>query len=607
MKNKVLKECITIFIIVLFLGVLNYICLGFAKNGIDAPISYSGGDDFTQAMSIKTYIEKGWIGKNDLLGAPYDMTFYDFPTNFLMNVDNLNTFIFSRFTNNPFVVFNIQYIWTIMLCAIVAFIVLRCLKINRIFAILGSILYGMSPYIYSRGMGHFCLGACEFIPLSILLCVWGMEDDEQYLSMVGGIKSFFSNKKNIGMLICSLLIANNGMGYYPFFTCFFLCIVTIINVFRTKKVACIKKTVLPICCIVLFMLLALIPVFIYKIINGSNNIASRSISDLEYYGLKVMQFFVPTNNHHIGIVKKAVSAYNAQAPLVNENFTSYLGVFACAGFLISLIISFIPIKKQREMNIIKLFSKLSIWAILFFSIGGFVVLFCFLTGLRSFRGFNRVSIFIEFMGIATLCLCLQKLFELEWLKKRYILFRVCQIAIAGFALFCIWEQHPDMTENNNARAFSKSLKKNDIDFVSQIESMLQENDAVFQLPYHKYPEGGAVNNMSNYHLLAGYLNSSKLRWSYGGIKGRESDKWNEKVSALPTEKMINAIVQSGFRGIYIDSRAYTEGELQELCTRIEFALQNQKPVVSENRTLYFYNLYDYVEKHPELINLPIYE
>lgn len=606
-KKNCLSNILSVLFIVFMLTSVNFVCIGFAKNGINAPISYGGGDGFSEARIVKNIIQTGWNLSNNNIGAPYSASTFDFPSEFLMNVDFLGMKFFSLFSKDPYTVFNLQFLYTFSLCGIISFIVLRLIGVELVFSILGAILYGMSPYIYSRGMGHYCLGACYFVPLSILLCVWALEDDEEYLSLKNGIKSFLFYKKNLTMILCCLLIANNGIGYYPFFTCFFLCITAIIIVFKEKNFSCMKKSIVPIVCIIFFMSLALTPVFIYKITNGSNDVARRNIAETEVYALKTTQLFIPTNKHHTEKWLKIVSEYNSQAPLINENITAYLGLFSCIGFLLSLIFSFIPLKNTKQNENIKLFSKLSIWALLFFSIGGFVTLFCLVSGIRSLRGFNRVSIFIEFMAIATLCLSVQKFFELDYLKKHRVIYKISQFLFAAFALLCIYEQHPSRFQNNNARAYYKALRQNDLDFVKKIESLLQENDAVFQLPYHKYPEAGPVRNMSDYDLFAGYINSTKLRWNYGGMKGRKSDKWNEKVSSLEMNKMIPAIVQSGFRGMYIDSRAYTSEELKELCASIESILSNEKPIISGNGFLYFYNLYPYLEQHSELQNLEIFD
>lgn len=578
-----------ILLSVLLIG-MNFICLGFAQNGLDAPLSYDTGDDLSEGVNIKSIAEHGWLWENTRLGAPYTQFFHDFQASFLMNFENACTFAITRFTKDPFIAFNIQFLLAIVFCGATSFIVLRQLKVSRLLALAGAILYATSPYIYNRLMGHFILGACYFVPLSILLCVWAAREGGDYPS---------SKRNIISTAVICLLVANNGAGYYPFFTCFFLCVTGLITVLKTGRISRAKAVLIPICLIVFFMMLSLVPTFVYKLKEGSNNITGRSIADLELYGLKVVQLFLPTNGHHPSFIKNIVAEYNSSAPLVNENQMAYMGVFACTGLVAMMFMTFLPFKPERH-TALSLFPKLSIWAMLFFSIGGIISLFCLVTGFRSLRGFNRISIFIAFMSIAALCLLLQNLLELEINKKNKVVRTGCRALIALFVLYCIWEQHPSLSIYGNALATNKIARKNDLEFVQHIESQMGENDMILQLPYHKYPEAGSVRDMRDYSHFRGYLNSRKLRWSYGGMKGRRSDMWNERISNLPINRMIPAIAQSGFRGIYIDSRAYEEEKLEALCRSIEEILEDEKPFESGDKTLLFYNLYPYLDKHPEL-------
>lgn len=578
-----------IFLSVLLIG-MNFVCLGFAQNGLDAPLSYDTGDDLSEGVNIKSIAEHGWLWENTRLGAPYTQFFHDFQASFLMNFENVCTFIITRFAKDPFIAFNIQFLLAIVLCGIISFIVLRQLKVSRLLALAGAILYATSPYIYNRLMGHFILGACYFVPLSILLCVWAEQDEKSYLS---------SKQSIIATVAICLLVANNGVGYYPFFTCFFLCVTGLIIVLRTGRISRSKVVLIPICLIVFFMMLSLLPTFVYKLKEGSNNITGRPLADLEQYGLKIVQLFLPTNDHHPSFIKRIVEKYNSSAPLVNENIMAYIGVFACIGLVAMMFMSFLPFDPKRHVAL-SLFPKLSIWAMLFFSIGGIISLFCLVTGFRSLRGFNRISIFIAFMSITAFCLLLQNLLGLEFVKRRKVVGYGVRALIALFVLYCVWEQHPSLSIYGKALAANKFARQNDLEFVQHIESQMGENDMILQMPYHKYPEAGPVKEMSDYSHFRAYLNSSKLRWSYGGMKGRKSDMWNERISTLPMNRSIPVIAQAGFKGIYIDSRAYAEEELEVLCRSIEDILEDEKPFVSGDKKLLFYNLYPYLAKHPEL-------
>ena len=593
---------VVLIAICLFLFAVNFVCLGFASNGISSPLQYGGGDTEFEYYCIKGICDNGWFWGNDKIGAPYGTNMFDFPVVFILNFENLLTKIVTLFSKSPFIVFNILYLFTFVLCGITSFFVLRTIGVKRVFSAVGAIVFGMSPYIYNRGVAHFSLGACYFIPLSILLCFWSYFEDDRYLKL----KGFFTYKKNIFTVVFALLIANNGIGYYPFLTCFFLCIIALMRLFEHKTISAVVVPFKIVFLIVLFMLLAVSPCLVYKALQGSNDIARRELAEQEVYGLKLILLFLPLNYHGITKLGNFVNRYLLSAPLITENRLSYLGFFACVGFLISTLYFFVTKIDSEKTKRQMVLCKLNLSAVLFFTIGGFIVLFSLVTNMRFMRAFNRVSIYIEFMSIVALCLFLQQIRESSYINQNNVRKYVFYVFFGLFFLFCIWEQHPSYHGYSDALKYNKACYENDDRFIKQIEKQLSENDAVFQFPYHKFPESGPVNSMSDYGLFRAYLHSSKLRWSYGGMKGRKSDRWNEKVSYLPMEQLIPVIVQSGFRGIYIDARAYKDSELKKLCLNIESVLTTGPSFVSDDKLLYFYNLYNYAENHPDLIGLPVF-
>ena len=123
-------------------------------------------------------------------------------------------------------------------------------------------------------------------------------------------------------------------------------------------------------------------------------------------------------------------------------------------------------------------------------------------------------------------------------------------------------------------------------FVSGIESMVEEGAMIYQLPYHKYPEGESVNNMGDYQLFAGFIHSDKLRFSYGSVKGRQGDEWNESVSKMDYPDMADELKKTGFAGIYIDRTAYVETEWKALEQELS-DITGSTPYVSENGCLSF--------------------
>jgi phosphoglycerol transferase len=98
----------------------------------------------------------------------------------------------------------------------------------------------------------------------------------------------------------------------------------------------------------------------------------------------------------------------------------------------------------------------------------------------------------------------------------------------------------------------------DEDFIHKIEASLPENSAIYQLPYVPFPESGPVNDLSVYQLGTGFISSKTLRWSFGGMKGREGDLFYRALSKETVAKQLDVIKRLGFAGIYIDRRGFAD-------------------------------------------------
>ena len=564
---------------------------GFFNVGISTPLAYQGEDDFQWYFLSKSIHDNGWFWHNDYLGAPYGQNIYDFPAFFQMNFENLMMKIFYYFTNSPIATVNCQFIFNFGFSATVSYLVFEVLGKNRFIAMVGSVLYALAPYIQGRGIGHLCLSAAYFVPLSILLCVWCFEEDNQYLRLN---RSFFNNKKNVVTLIAIVLIANSGWGYYAIFTCFFLVVTATIKIVNTKRISEAITSVKIIGSIFLLFVLNVVPVLVYEVSHGNNlNIASRYILDGELYALKISYFFIPTvNTHGIAILEKFKNLYYSSMPLVTENATGYLGLAGIIGFVFSLfVIMRINENGDEENRRNKFLSQLVIFAILFSTVGGF-------SGLISvffhfIRGYCRIAIFIDFICILLFLYLLKAIFKrICKIQKNKIKYVVSVGIVCLMLIACLSDLIPPKDTYSETFANNYVSYTSDKDFVEQVEASMKDGDMIFQLPYDSFPESGPIGNMGAYQLFTGYLYSHNLKWSFGGVKNRESDQWYSYAASLGVPEMIEYITSEGFKGLYIDKRAYSDEEISNLRTEIENVVQIE-PLISENGNLIFYNLYSY--------------
>ena len=136
------------------------------------------------------------------------------------------------------------------------------------------------------------------------------------------------------MLFRSLLIANNGIAYYAFFTCMFLGITGISKTIKEKKFRYLAKMCGMIAPIIFFMALSLIPSMMYQLKNGFL-LTSRQVGDSELYAMKIIQLLIPYKDYGIQKLQDFHSEYY-EVFTFTEAFMSYLGLVAGFGFLFLL-------------------------------------------------------------------------------------------------------------------------------------------------------------------------------------------------------------------------------------------------------------------------------
>ncbi len=580
---------------------LAYIFLGLAKTGLDVPYGYYGEDDFSELVATKLLGEQFWSWYNPRVAAPFGNYAFDFLANMFNGFDLLLTKLFYLFTNNFAVAFNLRYLAIFPLSAIISYTVLRALGLNYVFSAFGGLVYSLSPYIFYRGVIHLSLSTCYFIPLSILLCVWAMADKEPCLKFE---RCFFKKPKNWLIILFAMLIANNGIGYYAFLTCFFLCIVAVCNLLNTKDLRSVLPPIKIIGCILVFFVIALAPALIFKLTaEGHASGMLRGSADAEIYGLKIMQLLLPLDGNGIGFLQEFIDNYNAQMPLVNENRSAYLGIAGICGLAIALVSLFKTKREENGDSTVGVLVRMTVFGILFATVGGFSSIVGVIV--PFLRGFNRISIFLLFICLYIFLVTLQGAWDK--LKDKVKWKKIC--AICGFAIFtaiCVFDLLPAYGSNDAQLAANEANFKSDAAFVEQIEKELGKDARVYQLPYHKYPESGPVNAMADYHLYTGFIHSDTLKWSYGGTKGRDSDLWCEYVNNLDTAEMINYICRGGFTGIYIDARAYSADGLASLKGEIE-NVTGTTPLVSANGNLIFYNLKAYISTNGIVYDKSVYD
>ena len=571
-KNKTEYISVTILLAMTFLIMI----LAFKMWNMDitVPAAYEGGDEMGLLTNAKMLVQQGWCLSTNRLGAPFSGEYYDFTANVMHNFDLFTLKIFAMISGNAAVAFYLEYFSIFVFAAIISYFVMRELKIANWISICGSLTFAFSPFIIMRGTKHIVLSTCYFIPLSILLCIWLYEREDIFYFN----KQFFENKRNWLAILFIILIANSGIAYYQFFTCFLLLVTGISKLVKSGKLKTLGKSLVAIVGIAICMIINMIPIFIYTIANGPNPTAVErgGFIESEIYGLKLVQLLLPVDSHDIPWLNRIINYYNQSTIYFNENITSYLGIMGICGFLFLLAMIFVK-KKTDVFKRLTILSELNVMMVLLAAGSGIGTIFSFVVS-GKIRGYNRISIFIAYVSILAFCIALNALY-LKYKKKWIVAVGII------FTILCLWEQIPGGYIPNFETLVT--AYNNDEQFVNTIEESVSEGAMIYQLPYHKYPEAGSLNEMGDYHLFVGYIHSDKLKWSYGAIKGREADQWLENTSNMTIKVLVPYLKENGFEGIYIDRRAYTEEQMTKLEIELDKAIK-YKPIYSSDNNLSFW-------------------
>lgn len=592
MKEKVIsffkdtyKDIIAVLVIILMTTALLIHFYGLHNMDMSVPFGYDGTDAMSSLVEAKMTQETGWNLYTDKLAAPIGFDNSNNIITGLHNTDQLMVKLYTLVTGDYVKGVNFTFLTTFYLIGIISYFVLRQLDLRRFISVMGAMTYSFLPFIFFRNVEHLVLSSYYFIPLLVLICIWIYEDD-RFLVFD---RTFFHYKKNIAAIIFTALIANSGIVYWQFLGCFFLVVTALVNALRSGRLRCIRQSAVCIVLIIVFMLIGCMPEII-GIIGGSSGTAGRlrSMYDAESYSLKIIQLIMPVRSHGITYLENIIQEYNNDAPLVNENASAYLGIIGVIGFFILLIMLFkrkTDKHESIEYSRIVALSELNICAVLFGTIGGFgTVFFVFIS--QTLRGFNRISVYIAFFCITTVCIIfnvvLDKLIKKTDDKRIHAAYIT---AVILFMLFGIWEQNPhiDIPYIHNYEQWTS-----DDNFVKSIENDVEEYTLIFQLPYQEYPESEGHNLMKSQEPFAGYLHSVTLRWSFGVNKEQPEAEWYKDVSELEVSDMVTQLKAKDFGGIYIDRYGYEDG-----ASKLEKELSEylgKTPMVSDDGRYVFYKL-----------------
>jgi phosphoglycerol transferase len=131
-----------------------------------------------------------------------------------------------------------------------------------------------------------------------------------------------------------------------------------------------------------------------------------------------------------------------------------------------------------------------------------------------------------------------------------------QLTAAVLCIVALWDQVPRTPAPGDTAAIARQIAA-DRDFVARMEAALPPDAMVFQLPIMEFPESPAPG-VPPYDHFRPYLFAKNLRFSYGSMKGRQREQWQQELAKVPLDKAVERLKELGFAAVYINRNAFPE-------------------------------------------------
>ncbi len=550
---------------------------------LSMPLSYST-DAFYYDAVVKTTLDHGWYLHNPDLGAPFGLDNHDFP---VVSNDSLQLVIVKAiglFTDRPFLVSNLFLILTFPLNALGAFVALRWRRVARDLAVFGGAVFGVLPLSFMKGKDYLFFVSFAMVPLGCALVLTVLADEPLLVrrpGATGRVRPWLDRRTLLLALLC-VAIASASV-YYAMFTSVLLVTAAVAAGIVHRSRRAVASGLAAVGVIGTFVVLNQLPTLLYRQANGANPIvANRDPADTELYGLKLIQLVLPVPGHRIRPFAELTDRYRSTANFLGEPSTA-IGLLAAVGLVWLLVVAARSILASGRRNLGTSEERnaafLVVVAFLWATSGGLSAIVSY-TVTPQFRAWSRMSVYIAFLGV------LGALGLLERARQRLPSRRPVFVPLLG-ALFVLAALDQTSARYLPDRRVIEPADRSDRELVARIEGRMPAGTAILQLPYVAYPEVPPVDRLGAYDEMRPYLHSSRLRWSYGAMKGRPED-WHADLTDLPLRSLLAGAVAGGMRGLLVDRFGYPDGA-DDLENDLE-AIMGPATFVDEAGRLAFWDL-----------------
>jgi phosphoglycerol transferase len=512
----------------------------------------SGFDNQLNAIFVRNILS-GSVYSTDRLGAPFGQHLQDFPAG-----GDRWSYLLVRLaglvSHDPYTVLNITFILGFGLVAASMNLVARELREGVATGTGAALLTAYLPDHCVHGENHIWLANYAGQPLAVLLAVWVLRD-ELRLPLVHRRDGPWTrlDKRRLVIAVAAVVVLGGNSGYYAAFAGITIAAAGVLAQARRRSWRTLLTGAAVAAGVLLVLAANLAPELLWRARYGVDHaVAQRTVAENDTYALRLTRLLLPGPEHRVGLMR-AIGRRT-----VGGEGGDYAGLAAALGLLMAWwsllrrgLGRAVGTDADRELSLPVALGAVAAFVFLLGTAGG-VGAFVAVAGVTQFRAWARVAVLLSICGLLSLGWFVEQRLPIANRRRWLVSLGAVVVLAAAFV---------DQVPRNVVPAYASTRDSLQVtrSFVRGMEAALPRDAMVFQLPVVTFPEHGPTWRMADYDLALPYiLGDGRLRWSYGGVRGRAAD-WQTWWSQQPLEPMVRGVAAAGYDALYVDRRAYPSG------------------------------------------------
>jgi len=514
------------------------------------------GDSIWYAAHIKGFLPDTNHWSNPLLGSPFGQNMADFP----LGANNLNWVIIRAigwFDGDWAAVYNLFFLATFGLSAAVAVLILRRWQVHSSLAVALSVLYATAPYHFQRGEFHVFLAAYWMVPVGCHMALRHF-DEHPFLDIRKSTLGALIRQRRTWLIMLSAIALGSTGPYYSLWSAMIIIVAGALAARRHSSMRHLLSGLTIALVITGTMFVNLAPTLISKVTDRPNPAAlGRAPFEADAFGLRIVNLFSPVPGHRIDRVNRAFDTFS-QTPIPSEG-SDHLGLVAAIGLAAAIVAALgaTIAGPDRKRAAVSQIGALSLFIMISASIGG-LSWYVRAAGLPQLRAWNRLSIFLSFFALLTVGLLLSDLSSRMTARWQSFTSRpwMAPLLLAAIALPLGAFDQTTAANEPKYEAGAAALNQQ-LNFWVPIEATLGDGADVFQFPVVPFPEQPQIADQNFYEHLLPYLATKTLRFSSGGMKGRDAE-WQNVLDRDDPDLVMGLLHAGGFDAVTVDRLGYTD-------------------------------------------------